>query len=35
MNKEYGGLSSTGMGKGRGDERLERRDRIKSLKPRE
>jgi hypothetical protein len=35
MKKEYGGLSSTRLGKGRGDERLERGAKIKSLKPRE
>jgi hypothetical protein len=32
MKKEYGGISSTRMGKGSGVERLERRANIKSLK---
>jgi hypothetical protein len=35
MKKEYGGLSSTRLGKGEGDERLERGAKIKGLSPRE
>jgi hypothetical protein len=35
MKKEYGGISSTRLGKGRGAERLERGAKIKSLNSRE
>jgi hypothetical protein len=33
MKKEYGGLNSTRLGKGRGVERLERGAKHKSLSP--